>query len=217
VDVVWLRNPLPDLLLNHPRCSILASVDQLRFSAAEVASCGGRNGCDPLWMNTGFLFFRHSNATLRTVEAFLKWNRDNAANGLTPHALRAALTPVYTPKHKRANKLRRSKQLASVDDQVRWKLFRESLRGVPKVPGGQRPADAARREGGAAGGAEGGGNGEGPRGGASGGECLVFVDEVADVALSVATLSPQYYMNYHHWNNMRVFSDEVGVSCTPTQ
>ena len=25
----------------------------------------------------------------------------------------------------------------------------------------------------------------------------------------VSTLSPQYYMNYHHWNNRRVFSDEV--------
>lgn len=207
------------MLANHPRCSVLASVDQLRFNRAEVASCGGRNGCDPLNMNTGFLFFRHSNATLQTVEAFLTWNRDNAANGLTPHALRAAAAGTASTNHKpfeanhrkRANKVRRSKQLASVDDQIRWKLFRESLKRVPKVPGEQRlaDADAVRRDGDAAGGVEGGGNGEGSRGGAGGGECLKFVDEAADVALSVSTLSPQYYMNYHHWNNRRVFSDEV--------
>ena len=65
VDVVFLRNPLPDLLSNHPHCSLLASLDQLRFSAREVAECGGRNACDPLWMNTGLMFFRHSNATVR--------------------------------------------------------------------------------------------------------------------------------------------------------
>ena len=28
-----------------------------------MAACGGKNGCDPLWMNTGLVFFRQGPAT----------------------------------------------------------------------------------------------------------------------------------------------------------
>ena len=37
-------------------------------------------GCDPLWMNTGFMLFRYSIATQRVVEAFITWVRENYEN-----------------------------------------------------------------------------------------------------------------------------------------
>ena len=99
------------------------------------------------------------------------------------HPLPATEDPGRSATHPPAKAkpiIRKSKRLRSVDDQLRWRLFVESfpIRKDPSTQGGGR-----------------------------GGGCRTFADDQSGVELSLATLSAQKYMNYHHWRDTGAFSD----------
>ena len=60
-DVVWLKDPVREILRDHSTCDIALSNDDLLSEG------------NPTWMNTGFGLFRNTSATRQCIRDFIAW------------------------------------------------------------------------------------------------------------------------------------------------
>lgn len=91
-DVIWLKNPLPGLARNYPNCSILASCED------------SLNSEPPTWVNTGFMYLRATERTIKFITAFLRW------------------CEVHETK------------MQDMDDQYKWQMFTEKNPSMTNTP-----------------------------------------------------------------------------------